>query len=119
MGNPSLQHVVWHRGGFFLASPLQCFLHFFMDFGGFALHFLTILAILHFFLSARPGQLVSGGGADAGADGGGSGLHKPQVSLHFSFFAGLYFLHFFGMHFLSVSAQSNGIGGDGEGDGGG
>ena len=68
-----MQQVSWHSGAFFFPSFLQFFWHFFMDFGGFFSHFLTILVILHFFLSARPGQLVSGDGADGGGGGEGEG----------------------------------------------
>ena len=72
-----------------------------------------------------------GGGGEGGADGG-SASHKPQVFLHCSFCASEYFfLHFFSLHLLCVSAQgcelgdggdggdSEGLGGGGEGDGGG
>ena len=68
---PSSQQVFWHSGFFFFASFLQFFLHFFMDFFS---HFLISLGvILHFFfvLSARPGQLTSGGSEGLGGGGGG------------------------------------------------
>ena len=86
MGKPRLQQVVWHSGGFFFASFLHSFLHFFMDFGGFFSHFFFF--ILHFSSSLRPRQLTSGSSGDGGADGG-SGSHRPQVVLHFCFFARL------------------------------
>ena len=97
-----------------------------MDFGGFALHFLTILAILHFFLSARPAQSVSGGGGGrggrsvGGGGGGGSGSHKSHVFLQFCFFLGLYFWHFLWLQTSpALSVHAGGLGGGDDGRGGG
>ena len=97
----------------------------------FLLHF--VLLILHFFLSALPAHLASGGGGgggDGGGCGGDSGSHKPQVFLQFSSFCGLYFPHLFLLHFsLGLSAHAEGegeaagggfgVGGGGGGNGGG
>jgi hypothetical protein len=38
-GKPSSQQVFWHSGFLLLPSFLQFFLHLFIDFGGFFLHF--------------------------------------------------------------------------------
>ena len=93
-----------------------------MDLGGFFWHFLTL--IVHPFSSARPAQLVSGGGAAGdGGDDGGSGPHKSQVFLHFRFFLSGYLSHFFFLHVSPSLSEHAGVlgGGDhgGEGDGGG
>ena len=88
-GKPSLQHVFWHSGGSFLASFPQRFLHF-MVFVSFFSHFLIFT--VHVSSSLRPPQLTPSCGADGGASGGadgGSGLHEPQVFLHFCSLAGL------------------------------
>ena len=62
-----------------------------MEFGGFFLHFVTL--ILHFLLSVRllqstSGSAGGGGGGDGGAEGG-SGSHESQVFLHCFRFASL------------------------------
>ena len=73
-----------------MRSFLHFFPHFVMEFGGFFLHFVTL--ILHFLLSVRLLQSTSGsaggGGGDGGAEGG-SGSHEPQVFLHCFSFASL------------------------------
>ena len=95
------------------------FLHFFVIF--LLLHVLTSLHLfLPFFMrSLRPshrctGEGVIGGGVDGGGGGGGgSPAHKPQVFLHLSFFASVYFLHLFGLQNLSVLAHGGWLGGGG------
>ena len=68
MGKPSSQHVVWHRGGFFLAS----FMHLFLHFPGFVKHFLV--RILHSLSGIWPVQLgADEGGGGLGEGGGGLG----------------------------------------------
>ena len=98
---------------------MQFFWHFLIDLGGFFWHFLTILVILHFFLSARPEQLVSGAGGAAGGDAGGSGPHKSQVFLHFRFFLSGYLSHFFLLHVSPSLSEHEGEGGGGDGGGAG
>ena len=102
-----------------MPSFLQFFWHFLIDLGGFFWHFLTILVILHFFLSARPEQLVSGAGGAAGGDAGGSGPHKSQVFLHFRFFLSGYLSHFFLLHVSPSLSEHEGEGGGGDGGGAG
>ena len=83
-----MQQVLWHSF-FFLRSFLHLFPHFVMEFGGFFLHFVTL--ILHFLL-LRPLQSTSGsagGGGGGGGAEGGSGSHEPQVFLHCFSFASL------------------------------
>jgi hypothetical protein len=103
---------------------LQLFWHFFMDFGGFFLHFLTILVILHFFWSARPAQLVSGGDGDGDGGGGGGGgndvgsdPHWLQVFLQFRNLLSRYLSQSFFLHFCpSLSVHADGLGGGGGND---
>ena len=103
-----------------MPSFLQFFWHLLIDLGGFFWHFLTILVILHFFLSARPEQLVSGAGVAAGGDAGGpSGTHKSQVFLHFRFFLSGYLSHFFLLHVSPSLSEHEGEGGGGDGGGAG
>ena len=84
-----------------------------MDLGGFFWHLSTL--IVHSVSSARPAQLVGGGGDD-----GGSGPHKSQVFLHFRFFPSGYLSHFFFLHVTPpLSEHAGALGGGDHGDGGG